>query len=258
MTHWLRFERAGGVAGFGTLDGSTIHVHEGDMFAGAQPTGETLALDAVRLDVPTACSKMICLWNNFHQLGRKLGVEPPAHPLWFIKASSSYAAHGDTVRKPAHYDGKVIYEGELGIVIGRRAQALSPEDAQAAIFGYTCVNDITAIGYLKEDANFDQWSRAKSFDGFGAFGPLVATDVDPATLVVRTVLNGEERQNYPISDMVFPAAELISRLSHDVTLEPGDVIACGTNVGVGTMKEPENTVEIHIDGVGTLINTFVN
>jgi 2-keto-4-pentenoate hydratase/2-oxohepta-3-ene-1,7-dioic acid hydratase in catechol pathway len=124
------------------------------------------------------------------------------------------------------------------------------------VFGYTCINDVTAAQLISKDKTFAQWTRAKSFDTFGVYGPVIATGLDPADLVVKTVLNGDERQNYPISDMIFPVASLVSRLSHDMTLVAGDIIACGTSVGVGAMKEASNTVEITIDGIGTLSNVF--
>ncbi|MBB3772346.1 2-keto-4-pentenoate hydratase/2-oxohepta-3-ene-1,7-dioic acid hydratase in catechol pathway [Angulomicrobium tetraedrale] len=256
MAHWVRFSHAG-VTGFGTLDGASITVHSGNMFNGAQPTGERLALSEVALLAPTEPTKVIALWNNFHALAAKLNSPVPADPLYLLKAGSSLTSPGAVVHRPASYDGKVVYEGELGIVIGTRASSVSEEEAGACIFGYTCVNDITAADIINKDATFAQWVRAKSFDGFGPFGPVVATDVDPASLVVRTVLNGQERQNYPISDMIFSARQLVSRISHDMTLNPGDVICCGTSVGVGTMKDPSNTVEIVIEGIGTLSNTFV-
>ncbi|GLK82117.1 fumarylacetoacetate hydrolase family protein [Ancylobacter defluvii] len=256
MAHWVRFEHSGG-AGFGTLEGDSIAVHTGNMFNGAQPAGESLALSSVKLLTPTVPTKIIALWNNFHALAAKLNSPVPADPLYLLKAGSCLTTPGAEVRRPASYDGKVVYEGELGIVIGKTATNVSEEEAGAHIFGYTCVNDITAADIINKDATFAQWVRAKSFDGFGPFGPVVATDVDPATLVVRTILNGDERQRYPISDMVFSARQLVSRISHDMTLNPGDVICCGTSLGVGTMKNPTNTVEITIEGIGTLSNTFV-
>lgn len=256
MANWVRFQRSG-AAGFGTLEGDTITVHSGNMFNGAQPTGERIALAEVELLTPTEPTKVIALWNNFHALAAKLGSPVPADPLYLLKAGSSLTTPGATVRRPPSYDGKVVYEGELGIVIGKTATGVSEEEAGDYIFGYTCVNDITAADIINKDATFAQWVRAKSFDGFGPFGPVVATGVDPSSLVVRTVLNGEERQRYPISDMVFSAAQLVSRISHDMTLNPGDVICCGTSVGVGTMKAPSNTVDIVIEGIGTLSNTFV-
>ena len=256
MAHWVRFTRTG-AAGFGTLDGGNISIHAGDMFDGSQPTGEQVALAEVELLAPTEPTKIIALWNNFHALAAKLNSPVPADPLYLLKAGSCLTTPGATVHRPPSYGGKVVYEGELGIVIGKPATNVSEEEAEGCIFGYTCVNDITAADIINKDPTFAQWVRAKSFDGFGPFGPVIATDIDPSALVVRTVLNGEERQRYPISDMVFSARQLVSRISHDMTLNPGDVICCGTSIGVGSMKEPSNTVDIIIEGIGTLSNTFV-
>ncbi|MDP9097021.1 MAG: fumarylacetoacetate hydrolase family protein, partial [Pseudomonadota bacterium] len=221
-------------------------------------TGQRIPLASVRLLAPTRPSKMLALWNNFHALATKLGQATPPEPLYFIKAPSSYAGPETEVRRPASYDGKVVYEGELGIVIGRRCRGVSEAEAGDYVFGYTCINDITAVDILNRDASFAQWTRAKSFDGFGLMGPAIATGLRPETLAVRTILNGVERQNYPIADMVFPVDRLVSLLSHDMTLEPGDVICCGTSVGVGVMKEAVNTVDVAIDGIGTLRATYRN
>ncbi|WP_430910708.1 fumarylacetoacetate hydrolase family protein [Methylobacterium sp. sgz302541] len=256
MALWIRFAQADRT-GFGTLEGETVLVHEGDMFSSPQPTGERLALAGLRLLAPTRPTKMIALWNNFRALGEKLGVAAPEEPLYLLKAASSFQDPETEIRRPASYQGRIVYEGELGIVIGTRCGDASEAEAERAIFGYTCINDLTASDVLNKDPNFPQWVRAKSFDGFGPFGPAVATDLRPETLSVRTILNGQERQNYPISDMVFPAARLVSLISRDMTLEPGDVICCGTSVGVGTMKGPRDVVEIVIDGIGTLRNTLV-
>ncbi len=198
---------------------------------------------------------MVALWNNFHALAAKLGNPVPAEPLYFIKGNGSYLASGEPIRRPPSYGGKVIFEGELGIVIGRTCRAVSEADAPAHIFGYTCINDVTAVDLLNKDATFAQWTRAKSFDTFGVFGPVVATGLDPLQLSVRTVLDGQERQNYPVADMVFPPARLVSLISQDMTLDPGDVIACGTSIGVGSMKAG-STVAVTIDGIGTLVNRF--
>ena len=254
MTHWIRFAE-NGVPGFGQLDGATVDVYSGDMFDSPQPTGRTVALAAVTLLVPAAAGKMVALWNKFHALAAKLGNPVPAEPLYFIKGNGSYLASGEPIRRPPSYGGKVIFEGELGIVIGRTCRAVSEADAPAHIFGYTCINDVTAVDLLNKDATFAQWTRAKSFDTFGVFGPVVATGLDPAQLSVRTVLDGQERQNYPVADMVFPPARLVSLISQDMTLDPGDVIACGTSIGVGSMKAG-STVAVTIDGIGTLVNRF--
>lgn len=256
MTTWLRFT-ANGTAGFGTLEGETILVHEGCLFSGARSTGARIPLAEVTLEAPCAPTKIIALWNNFHQLAAKLNVAEPAEPLYLLKAVTSVAAPGATVRRPAAYSGKTVYEGELGIVIGKTCASVSEEEAAAHIFGYTVVNDITAADILNRDPTFPQWARAKGIDGYGPFGPWIVTDFDPAAAHVRTILNGAERQNYPLADMIFPPARLVSLLSQDMTLNPGDLIACGTSIGVGVMKEPSNDIAIEIAGIGTLRNTFV-
>jgi 2-keto-4-pentenoate hydratase/2-oxohepta-3-ene-1,7-dioic acid hydratase in catechol pathway len=256
MTLWVRFGHQGRTQ-FGTLDGETIAVHEGSMFDAPTATGATLALGDVTLMRPCEPSKMLGLWNNFHALAAKIQSPIPEEPLYFIKNPVSFADPGATIHRPVSYDGKIVYEGELGIVIGARVSNASDAEAAAAIFGYTCVNDITAADIIPRDATFAQWTRAKGFDGFGPFGPAIATGLDPATLTVRTILNGDERQSYPIADMVFPAAKLVAMISRDMTLVPGDIISCGTSVGVGSMKKADNIVEIEIAGIGILRNAFV-
>jgi 2-keto-4-pentenoate hydratase/2-oxohepta-3-ene-1,7-dioic acid hydratase in catechol pathway len=255
MTKWLRFARDGRT-GFGTLSEGIVTIHSGDMFAGAKPTGETVRLSDVSLLTPCDPSKMICLWNNFRQLAAKNNFARPQEPLYFLKAPSAFWPAHRPIRRPPGYDGKIVYEGELGIVIGKRCSNIDEAEAPAHIFGYTCVNDITAIDLLRKDPSFEQWTRCKSFDTFGVFGPVIATGLDPMQLHVRTILNGQERQNYPVADMFFPPHRLVAALSPDMTLMPGDVIACGTSLGAGTMREAHNVIEIAIDGIGALSNTF--
>jgi len=141
-------------------------------------------------------------------------------------------------------------------VIGKPCNNVSDEEAADYVFGYTCINDVTAADIISKDPTFAQWSRAKSFDTFGVFGPVIATGLDPDTLVVRTVLNGSERQNYPVSDMIFSPLQIVSRVSRDMTLLPGDIIACGTSVGVGPMRGARDSVEVSIEGIGKLSNTL--
>jgi 2-keto-4-pentenoate hydratase/2-oxohepta-3-ene-1,7-dioic acid hydratase in catechol pathway len=254
MTHWIRFERAGDV-GFGTLTDGTIAEHAGNMFEDPTATGVVLPVDEVTPLEPTAAGKMLALWNNSRAMATKLDQPTPDEPLYFIKANGSYLGAGGIIRKPPSYDGKVVFEGELGIVIGRECRAVSEGASADHIFGYTCVNDVTAIAILGNDPSFQQWTRAKSFDTFGVFGPVVATGLDASGLSVRTVLNGQERQYYPASDLFFQPSQIVSKISQDLTLHPGDVICCGTSVGVGSMK-PGSTVEVTIDGIGTLRNRY--
>jgi 2-dehydropantoate 2-reductase len=255
MAQWIRFERNGKLE-FGTLEDDLVSVHRGDMFAGASATGEKVRLSDVRVATPCDPSKMICLWNNFHQLAAKNDFKVPDEPLYFLKAPNAYHPHGAPIRRPKSYDGKVIYEGELGVVIGKKCSMVSEAEAPDYVFGYTCVNDVTAVDILKKNPTFDQWVRAKSFDSFGVFGPVITTGIDPMQLRIRTVLNGQERQNYPVGDMFFPPYKLVSMVSRDMTLMPGDVIACGTSLGAGVMKDASNVIEIVIDGVGRLSNRF--
>jgi 2-keto-4-pentenoate hydratase/2-oxohepta-3-ene-1,7-dioic acid hydratase in catechol pathway len=214
MAVWVRFAD-GDEEGFGALSGETIAVHTGDMFDAPKPTGAEKSLGAVHLLMPCSPSKMICLWNNFHAVAAKLGVAEPAEPLYLLKAPSSFMGTGEAIRRPLSYNGKIVYEGELGIVIGKRCSNASKAEAASAIFGYTCINDVTAADIISKDPTFAQCARAKSFDTFGIFGPAIATGLDPAHLTVRTVLNGAERQNYPISDMIFPAADQCLVTRHD-------------------------------------------
>jgi 2-keto-4-pentenoate hydratase/2-oxohepta-3-ene-1,7-dioic acid hydratase in catechol pathway len=255
IARWVRFRHQAKIS-FGQLTSSGISVYDGEMFGDARPTRQTLALDDVELLAPTQPTKIIALWNNFHALAAKLKSSEPAEPLYLLKAPTSVTAPGAVIRRPSIYEGKTTYEGELGIVIGKICTAVAPEEADAFIFGYTCTNDVTAADILNRDPTFSQWARAKGFDGYGPFGPVIAAGLDPASLVVRTILNGVERQNYPIADMIFTAQQLVSKISHDMTLLPGDLICCGTSIGVGVMKEAVNTVTVAIDGIGELSNEF--
>ena len=253
--HWVRFRTPAGLTGFGQLSDAGLAVHEGDLFGSSRPTGQVLAAGSYALLAPCQPTRIIALWNNFHELGAKLGKQAPAHPLFLIKPATSVIAAGERILRPKSYAGKVAFEGELGIVIGRPAKDLDLDAAAAAIFGFTCVNDVTAAETLKENGDFDQWCRAKGHDTFCPIGPVIATGLDVSALRVVTRVNGDVRQDYPLSDMIMSPALLVSRLSGDMTLLPGDVIACGTSVGVGSMKDG-STVEVSIDGIGTLGNTF--
>ena len=251
---WMRF-RHQGAEGFGTLVGDRVQCHAGAMFGAAQATGESVAVTDLQWLPPCQPGKIIGLWNNFRAAAEKNGWATPAEPLYFMKSPGSAAGHGQAVPVPASYDGRVAYEGELAVVIGRQARAVSVADAPAHIFGYTCANDVTAMELLQRDPSFPQWTRAKSFDGFCPLGPVIATDFEPSTAQLRTLVGGRERQNYALADMYFSPAELVSRISHDMTLEPGDVILCGTSLGVLPMKAG-TTVEVVIDGIGSLLNTY--
>lgn len=254
MAKWMRFEHQG-KPGFGLLQGDQVKVYNGDMFNSPAPAGESLSLHQVQVLPPTKPTKIIALWNNYHALGKKLGLDVPPEPLYFIKTNNCILNPGGTIHCPEVYAGKVVFEGEIVIAIGKRARSISEEHAGDYIFGYTIMNDVTAAEILFRDSSFAQWVRAKSFDTFGPFGPVVETEIDPMSCSVVTVLNGDERQNYPVSDIIVPPKKLVSFLSQEMTLEPGDVISVGTSVGVGSMK-PGSTVSVTIDGIGSLVNEY--
>ncbi len=256
MTRWVRFENESAEQ-FGTIadDNATIAVHGGNMFVGAMPTGITVALDSVRLLAPVRPRTFLGLWNNFGELATKNGHVFPTTPLFFIKAPTALNDPEGIIRQPSPDLTRIFYEGELGIVIGRTCRNVDEAGAEAAIFGYTCVNDVTAVEAFGDDPNFSQWARAKSCDTFGPIGPAIATGFDWRAARVRTVINGRERQNYALGDMIIPPSRIVSLISREMTLETGDLIACGTSLGVLPMR-PGTVVEVVIDGIGTLRNRY--
>ena len=253
---WMRYQHAG-LDGFGALQGDHVQPYQGDLFGAHEAVGAPLPLYDLVWRTPCTPGKMLALWNNFHAAAAKNNWPPPADPLYFVKTPNSFAPHARPVLQPVGYQGRVLFEGELAIVIGRQTCRVSPQAAPAHVFGYTCANDVTAFDLLNTDPAFPQWTRAKGFDGFGVFGPVIDTDFDPTRpgAAVRTVVAGQERQNYAVADMFFSPAELVSRISHDMTLEAGDVILCGTSVGAGSLK-PGQLMEVIIDGIGTLSNVY--
>jgi 2-keto-4-pentenoate hydratase/2-oxohepta-3-ene-1,7-dioic acid hydratase in catechol pathway len=198
---------------------------------------------------------VLALWNNFKIAAEKNGWSAPTEPLYFLKSPNSYSHHLQTVIRPSQEIGRVVYEAELGIVIGRRGRDIPLEEAAHYIFGYTCVNDVTAVELLRSDTSFEQWTRAKNFDGFTPFGPYIETELDCTSAIVTAKVNGRERQNYSVSDMFFSPQELVSKLSRGMTLEVGDIISCGTSLGAMPWQN-ETLVEVSIEGIGTLSNTM--
>jgi 2-keto-4-pentenoate hydratase/2-oxohepta-3-ene-1,7-dioic acid hydratase in catechol pathway len=254
MTRWVRYTRDG-THGFGIVEGDEVLEHEGSMFDAPQATGRRLPLAAATLLPPCAPGQIVALWNNFRAAADKNGWATPAEPLVFLKSPHCAVAHGQPIPAPPPEVGRVAYEGELAVVVGRTAHRVARDEAEGCIFGYTCANDVTAMELLQRDPSFPQWTRAKSYPGFGAFGPWIETDFDPAAATLRTLVGGRERQNYAFSDMFFPPAELVFRLSQDMVLRAGDLILCGTSLGVLPMK-PGTTVEVVVDGIGTLRNVY--
>lgn len=209
-----------------------------------------LALDEVKLIAPVAPSKIVCVGRNYREHAAELGNKMPDEPLLFLKAPSAVIAAEDRIELPAASE-QVEHEGELGVVIGRTARNVTQnEDALDYVFGYTCVNDVTARDLQRKDVQF---TRGKSFDTFCPVGPWIETDIDPANTSVITRVNGEEKQNGNTRDMAFGVAFLIRYISAIMTLYPGDLIATGTPAGVSRMKHGD-VVEVEVGGVGILRN----
>ena len=254
MTSWVRFNHDGAER-LGTLDGELIAICDNKLFDAASPTGEQVSVSSVELLAPLVPNSILALWNNFHQRAEAEGQTIPDNPLYFMKPVSSVIAAGETIYRPRGHAGRVIFEAELGIVIGKTCKDISPDQSDDYIFGYTCVNDVTAIELLFPDQAFQQWTRSKGFDTFTPVGPSIETRIDPAGLRIYAIQDGETRQDYPVSDMIFSPQEIVASISTFQTLLPGDLICCGTSVGARTMK-PGCRIEISIPGIGSLANPF--
>lgn len=251
---WARCETKDGAIHVGVIAEDMFHPRAG--LGGDEAAGAALPLSDVTLLAPVAPQKFIGLWNNFKAAAEKAGNDIPTHPLYFFKADTSLAGQGAQVELPASA-GRVVFEGELGIVIGKTCKDVSEEEAADAIFGYTCVNDFTSLDILFADPSFPQWTRSKSFDGFGVVGPVIDTDVNWQELTVKVMVGGRERQSYPASDMILTPPQIVSLLSQDMTLNKGDLIACGTSIGARPVKAGME-VEVVIEGIGAVGVTLVS
>ena len=199
-------------------------------------------------------SKIVCVGRNYVEHAKELGNEVPKEPLIFLKPPSSLIANGEAIVYPAITEN-LHFEGELGIVIGKRAKHVKAADAFDYIYGYTCVNDVTARDLQRKDG---QWTRGKGCDTFCPTGPRVVPrdELDLAKVRVRTLLNGVVKQDAPITDLIFSVDVIIEYVTQFMTLEPGDLIATGTPSGVGPMQ-PGDTVQVEIEGIGILQNPVI-
>lgn len=198
-------------------------------------------------------SKIVCVGKNYAKHAAEMGGEVPQEPLIFLKAPSSIIREGDEIVMPA-WAGRVDYEGEIAVVIGRRARNVAAADAWGYVGGFLPLNDVTARDLQASD---NQWSRAKGFDTFCPMGRVVPVQqVDRDGLEVITRVNGEVRQHGEVADMVFPIPTVIEYITRFMTLEPGDIIATGTPDGIGPLQ-PGDVVEVEVTGVGKVSNPVV-
>ena len=247
-----------GKAFYGVVEGEAIRRLKAPPFEGIEPTGRPIPLDQVKLLAPVSPPNVIAIGLNYRAHADESGMAYPPAPVIFIKATSAVCGPGDNIVLPAMAPNEVDYECEICIVIGRQAWKVSKEDALSHVLGYTCGNDVSARDcQLRLDK---QWARGKSFDTFCPLGPWIETELDPDHVRVRTILNGKTMQDSSTSDMIFGCRELVSYLSHCMTLQPGTAIMTGTPSGVGFTRKPPvflrpgDVVEIAIDGIGTLRN----
>jgi 2-keto-4-pentenoate hydratase/2-oxohepta-3-ene-1,7-dioic acid hydratase in catechol pathway len=213
-------------------------------------TGPGCALNQVTLVAPCAPSKIVCVGRNYKDHAAELGNELPSAPLLFLKPPSAIIGPEAFIELPAA-STRVEHEGELAVVIGRRARSLSAADNPLDyVLGYACLNDVTARDLQRQDVQF---TRAKSFDTFCPVGPYIETDLDPLDVRVTTRVNGQVRQDASTSAMAFPVPYLIRYIADILTLEPGDLIATGTPAGVGPLRAGD-LCEVEVAGIGPLRN----
>ncbi len=246
---YVRYSQNGRVA-FGLLEDDTVHELSGDPFGAPEATGHSQALEAVRLLAPCAPSKVIAVGRNYPS---HLGDRPaPEYPGLFAKFPSSIIGPGAAIVIPVDA-GSVHYEGELVVVIGKKARNVSIEEASAHVFGVTAGNDVSERTWQRSDL---QWLRAKATDTFAPLGPAIVQGLRYNDLLLQTRLNGELRQSERTRETFFDIETLVSFASRYFTLLPGDLIFTGTP-GTTAAMSPGDVVEVEIEGVGTLRNPVV-
>lgn len=247
----VRYQQGNNIA-FGNMDGDIIYCLYGNIEEGFSTTEQHVYLKDVKLLCPVRPSKAICIGLNYKDHIEESHAQTPTKPVVFIKPSTAVISPGDCIEFPK-LSRRVDYEGELAIVIGKRAKNVTETNAPQYILGYTCANDVTARDLQEPDG---QWSVAKGFDTFLPLGPCVQTEADPNCLNIRTILNGKVVQNSNTRHLLFKPYWLVSYLSFIYTLLPGDVILTGTSLGIGPMQ-PGDLVVVSIENIGELKNMVV-
>ena len=246
----VRFSSEGSTS-YGVLDGDSIRQITGQAFAEINYSGETFALADVKLLAPVEPKKIVLVGLNFASHAAEVHQETPSEPLIFFKPSSAIVASGEEIVLP-HQSTQVEIEAELTVVIGKRAKNVAKEKVGDYILGYTVSNDVTARDIQFSDL---QWARSKAFDSFCPVGPWIETDFDPGNKRISSTINGETRQDASTSEMVYSPEFLISYISHNFTLEPGDIVLTGSPAGISQVVAGD-VVQCSIEGIGTL-HSFV-
>ncbi len=240
----VRFTVGSNPPQWGELDGETVYALT---ISSLRRTGLSWSRTSVKLLVPAEPTKIVCVGRNYVAHAQELGNDVPTEPGLFLKAPNTLTVSGDTVNYPS-WSENFNFEGELGLVIKKRASKITREDALKHVLGYTCALDLTARDRQKTDL---QWFRAKSSDKFLPLGPWLETKLDPADVRVQTRINGETRQDGRTSLMIFSVPVVLEYITQFVTLEAGDVVITGTPEGVGPLA-PGDKVEVEVEGIGVL------
>jgi 2-keto-4-pentenoate hydratase/2-oxohepta-3-ene-1,7-dioic acid hydratase in catechol pathway len=235
---------------YGVLKEEFLFPVKGSVFRDFRIEDSPVPMSEVFILPPVEPTKIVAVGANYKDHAQEMGRPLPEEPLLFLKPSSAIIGTRDIIVYPT-MSLQVDYEGELAVVIKKKARLLADDDpVKEHILGYTCFNDITARDLQAKDVQF---TRAKSFDTFAACGPCIATDVDPSALHVKTFLNGKLRQSGNTRNLIFTIPFLVRFISRIMTLYPGDIISTGTPAGVGPMQ-PGDRVDVQIEGIGTLSN----
>jgi 2-keto-4-pentenoate hydratase/2-oxohepta-3-ene-1,7-dioic acid hydratase in catechol pathway len=235
---------------YGLIEGEQIREISGAPWGQWSRASRSWPCAKTRLLAPVEPSKIVCVGRNYVDHVAELGNVVPKEPLLFLKPPSSIVGSEEPIVLPS-YSQRVDYEGELAVIVGRRCAHLSDtDDPLSYLFGYTCLNDVTARDLQKSDVQF---ARAKGFDTFCPVGPHIETQLNPSDVLVETHVNGTRRQSGSTSLMIYPVAFLVRYISRMMTLLPGDVIATGTPAGVGPLTAGD-VVEVSVAGIGTLRN----
>ena len=224
---------------------------EGDVF-GQYELGAPITLDGAHVLPPVRPSKIVAIGLNYKDHAAEMNKALPPEPLMFMKPSTAVIGPGDAIALPM-WAGEIHHEAELAVVIGKRASHVSAGDAMDYVLGLTCGNDVTARDLQKKDV---QYTRAKGFDTFAPLGPCVALGLDPSSLAIEGIVNGQARQSSSTRELIFPVAKLIEHVSRVMTLLPGDIILTGTPSGVGPLS-PGDLVTVRIEGIGELTNKVI-
>ncbi len=238
---------------FGIVDGPELVVLKGHpLVLGYETTGERVPIKEVKLLAPTIPSKVVCVGKNYADHAAELGIALNDEPTIFFKPSSAIIGPGDAIILPTQSQ-QIELEAELTIVIGQMAKNVSEDDALDYVWGFTIANDVTARDLQFSD---DQWARSKAFDSFCPLGPWIETEFIPDGQMIESRINGEVRQSASIDLMLHNVPKIISYVSHNMTLLPGDIILTGTPAGIAKINSGE-IIECEIEGIGNLVNPVI-